>query len=232
MRKILALILAGLSIVSLSSCVTSLQPITTYDRAITDNRVIGNWTHENDGFKIEPFPQSKLAKEMAKLPHGQREMIPSLTGDETTDSIFHSKMYIVSFERNKATYHMAAALMKIGNSVFMDLFPLLMQDTKVKEDLSNPYSLNYDYQGGFSMAKVELNSNQQLTLKFIDGSFVKTQILAGRMRLKHEKDPLFDTFMITASTSELRQFLEKYAGDERVFSKDATIVLTRKPGHL
>lgn len=232
MRKILAFAFAGMIMASLSSCITSLQPITTYDRAITDNRVIGNWTHENDGFKIEPFPQSELAKEMAKLPPGQRELIPSITGDEKTDSIFHSKMYIVSFERNKATYHMAAALMKIGNNVFMDLFPLLMQDKKVKEDLSNPYSLNYDYQGGFTMAKVEINSNQQLTLKFIDGSFVKTQILAGNMRLRHEKDALFDTFMITASTNELRQFIEKYADDARVFSKDATIVLTRKPGHL
>jgi hypothetical protein len=232
MRKIFELILIAMMTIFLSSCVTSLQPITTYDRAITDNRVVGNWAHENDGFKIEPFFQSELEKQMKKLNPGQRALLPSLTGNSKTDSIFHSKMYIVSFERNKATYYMAAALMKIGNNLFMDLFPLLMNDTKVKEDLANPYSLNYDYQAGFTMAKVELNNNQQLTLKFIDGSFVKTQVLAGKMRLRHEKDALFDTFIITASTNELRSFIEKYADDARVFSKDATIVLTRKPGHL
>jgi hypothetical protein len=231
MKKLLIFILAGLSLASLSSCITSLQPITTYDRAIKDNRLIGNWLHENEDFTIEYFTQSNLAKELGKLPPAKREQLPSLTGDKTTDSIFHSKMYVVSFKRNEASYYMAAAIMKIGDGLFMDLYPLLMQDKKVKEDLSNPYSLNYDYQAGFTMAKVEIG-NQQLKLKFIDGSFVKTQILAGRMRLKHEKDPLFDTFMITASTADLRQFLEKYGDDERVFSKDATIALIRKPGHL
>ena len=226
------IILAIVMMISLSSCITSLQPLVTYDRVVTDNRVVGNWAHNNEDLKIEPLPQSKFAKEIEKLSTNQKGKIHTLTGDEKKDSIFYSKMYMVTFDRKGASYYMAAGLIKIGNNLFMDLFPAAMHDTKVKEDLSNPYSLNYDYQGGFTIAKVEMNNNQQITLKFIDGSFVKQQILAGSMRLKHEKDALFDTFMITASTNELRQFVEKYANDERVFSKDATIVLTRKPGHL
>lgn len=225
-------ILAIIMMISLSSCITSLQPLVTYDRVITDNRVIGNWEHNNEDFKIEPLPQSEFAKEIGKLTINQKGKVPTITGDAKKDSILYSKMYMVTFERNGATYYMAAGLIKIGNNLFMDLFPAAMYDTKVKEDLANPYSLNYDYQAGVTIARVEMNNNRQLTLKFIDGSFVKEQILAGRMRLKHEKDELFDTFMITASTTELRQFIEKYANDERVFSKDATIVLTRKPGHL
>lgn len=230
MSKISAI--AAIIMILFSSCITSLQPLTTHDRIITDNRVIGNWAHESDAFRIEPFPQSRFAKSIEKVDIDQKRKGFSITGNAKTDSIFYSKMYAVSFERNGASYHMAGGLTKIGNNLFMDLFPLAMHDTKVNEDLSNPYSLNYDYQGGFTIAKVDIDNNQQLTLKFIDGNFVKTQVLAGKMRLRHEKDALFDTFIITASTNEMRSFLEKHGDDARVFGKDATIVLTRKPGHL
>lgn len=232
MKNILTLMLAGIMIASLSSCITSIQPLVTNDSVITDNRVIGNWTHDNEVFKIEPFLGSEFARELDKLAMNRKGSMDLPAGDQKIDSVFYNKLYMVTFERNGATYYMGAGLIKLGNSLFMDLFPAAMYDTKVKDNLANPYSINYDYQGGFTVAKVYINSNQQLTLKFIDGSFVKEQILAGRMRLKHEKDQLFDTFIITASTNELRQFVEKYADDERVFSKDGTIVLTRKPGHL
>ena len=231
MKKILAFALA-IIIISLSSCITSLQPLVSYDSITKDDRVIGNWAHESDAFKIEPLPQSEFAKQIEKIALNQKGQSQLLTGNERRDSIFYSKMYMVSFERQGASYNMAAAIIKLNGNMFMELYPVAMNDTKMKEDLSNPYSLNYDYLPGFTMAKVEMGVNQQLVLKFVDGSFVKQQILSGNMKLKHEANELFDTFIITASTNELRQFVTKYANDERVFSKDASFSLTRKPVHL
>ena len=79
--------------------------------------------------------------------------------------------------------------------------------------------------------KVNINANAALDLSFVDGEFIREQVNAGKMKLKHESNELFGSFLITASTSELQAFLEKYGNDERVFSKKTSVHLTRKPAH-
>ena len=39
---------------------------------------------------------------------------------------------------------------------------------------------------------------------------------------------LYDTFLITASTNELQQFILKYGKDDRFFSKENSVTLIRK----
>jgi len=47
-------------------------------------------------------------------------------------------------------------------------------------------------------------------------------------RIKNETDELYGTFLITASTRELQQFLEKYGNDSRFFNKENSVTLNRK----
>ena len=48
------------------------------------------------------------------------------------------------------------------------------------------------------------------------------------MKIKHETDDLYDTFLITASTNELQQFIQKYGNDDRFFNKENSVTLIRK----
>lgn len=227
MKKIFSTILAGLAMLSLSSCITSLQPLVSYDKIITDNRINGNWMHEGESFIIEPLPTSRFASDVKKWAGKPGESAFAFTGDKEKDSILFMKLYAISFEKHGVNYNMVAELIKIGNGLYMDLYPAAMFDGKQKEDHTDAYNFNYDYVGGFTMAKVEIEGNSAMRLKFINGDFIKEQISAGKMRLKHEANSLFDTFIITASTEELQQFMQKYGNDERIYSKE-TISLAKK----
>jgi hypothetical protein len=228
MKKIFALVLSGAGLLSLTSCITSLQPLVSYDKIITHKQITGSWLYQNEDITIEPMPASELVDEVQKTTGKSDKGFP-FTGDPVKDSILFNKAYIISYEQDGVSYYMAAALMKLGNHLFMDIYPAIMHDSKAPEDYADPFTFNNDYLAGFTMAKVNISANA-ITLQFVDGGFVKEQVKAGRMKLKHESDELFDTFIITASTEELQQFLQKYADDERIFNKETTITLTKKPG--
>ena len=80
----------------------------------------------------------------------------------------------------------------------------------------------------YTIARVRFNNSNTLKLDFIDGGFLYDQIKAGRMKIKHESDDLYDTFLITASTNELQQFIQKYGNDDRFFNKENSVTLIRK----
>lgn len=228
MKKIFSLIIAGASMLSLSSCITSLQPLVSYDKIITDNRIVGSWQQHGETFIIEPLPTSKFAKNVKQWAGKTGEGIFAFTGDKVKDSIVFNKAYAVSFEKNGVQYDMVAALIKTGNNMYMDIYPATMYDGKQKEDHTDAYNFSYDYVGGFTVAKVEMTGNSGMKLKFMNGDFIKEQVTAGKMRLKHESNDLFNTFIITASTTELQQFIEKYGNDERIYSEENTIGLSKK----
>ncbi len=80
----------------------------------------------------------------------------------------------------------------------------------------------------YTIAKLQILNNDSLVIKFLNGQFIKEQVAAGKMMIKHESDKLFDLFLITATSNELQHFLLKYGNDERLYSKDGTVILKRK----
>ena len=80
----------------------------------------------------------------------------------------------------------------------------------------------------FTIARLKVINTNTIKLDFINGDFLYKQINAGRMKIKHESDELYETFLITASTNELRSFIEKYANDDRFFDKENSVTLIRK----
>jgi hypothetical protein len=79
----------------------------------------------------------------------------------------------------------------------------------------------------FSLAKISFVNNNMM-ISFLNGDYIKELISSGRVRIKHEKEDLFGSCVITASSDELKQFLEKYGNDDRLYSKNNLITLTRK----
>ncbi|MEJ0101250.1 MAG: hypothetical protein WDO19_01270 [Bacteroidota bacterium] len=69
--------------------------------------------------------------------------------------------------------------------------------------------------------------NSIMEIKFLNGNFIKNQLEKGAMAVKYESDPLFNTALVTASPVELQQFIAKYGNDERLYSAENTITLTK-----
>ena len=97
-------------------------------------------------------------------------------------------------------------------------------------EVDSPMSINLATNRfqSYTIARIRFSNSNTIKLDFIDGDFLYKQINAGRMKLKHETDDLYDTFLITASTNELQQFIVKYGKDDRFFSKENSVTLIRK----
>ena len=221
--KNIFLAIITLSSFSLASCLTSVHPLTTPETIVSDNRITGQWMNDDQVINIEPFMQSQFSKELQRSLGKEKAF--HITGDKVKDSLLFNNLYLYSTQLKNNTYYMGGGLVKLGNNVFAELYPLSLQDSN-NED---PFSFNNNFLPSYTIAKLEWNGNGQMIMKFIDGDFITEQVKQGRMRLKHEKDELFGTFTITASTQELQQFLQKYGNDERVFNKTSTVVMKRKP---
>ena len=223
--------LAALLLVMLpsSSCLPSLQSLVTYDNVTEDNRIIGTWLHDNTDFKVEKLEQSAIYNEIVegidvKEEDGQEKK--PLTTRLRQDSILNSHAYAITYHEEDITYYLLATLTKVNTDLFIQLNPIVIDDPQSPNGSGLDYT--FDYLSAATFAKVVISNNNMVQLQFADGDHIKDLIQKGNMRIKHESDNLFGTFLVTASTRDLRSFFEKYSHDERFFSKKNSFTLTRK----
>lgn len=222
MKKI---IIAALICFALSSCVTTLHPLVTYDKVITDDRLAGKWKNDSQEYNVQQFVNSSLFKEHRK------EFEAEIAKKEKTagtigDSILFSKSYVIEYIKNGIQYDLLGSLIRLNGQLFMNFTPInskQVSDTTKDASLDPGSSLSAN-----SIAKIQVLNTNTLKIDFLDGSFIYDQVKAGRLKIKNERDDLYDTFLITASTLELRQFLEKYGMDKRLYRKENSVTLNRK----
>lgn len=221
MQKIFVSIVCMAMVLATSSCITSLQPVATAATVITDNRLPGKWKNDQYTFNIEPLSVSQFAD--SESPGKVHLSFGELGGD----SAVYAKSYVLTMGKGNSKYAMVGFLSKIGDQYFMDIMSLGLTDLKGGNDNGSGYEFTYDYLPAFSIARVEFVNKNKITIKYLNGDFVRKQIDAGNLRLKHEEDKLFNTFLITASSFELRQFLEKYGHDERFYNDKDAVTFTK-----
>jgi hypothetical protein len=197
------------------SCLTTLQPLVTDNNIITDVRITGNWQYEDGTIQIKRFEQ----------PLANDSDLRILTRGNT-NSAGLSKTYKVTFNQNGVLYSMVGAITSIQNDLFIEFSPLLSNDPKNAE--GSGFEYNYTYLPSFTIARLNIKNNRAIDIQFLNGDFIKEQISAGNMRIKHEHNDLLNMFLITASSSELKQFLEKYGNDDRLYNTQNSITLTKK----
>ncbi len=222
MQKILMLIMGVVLVVLQSACVSSLHPLATYETIITDKRLSGTWGDNKNVFTIQPIIESDLVKEK----DGSKTKLG--LGDSPEEIAFYSKVYLITVKQKDVEYLMLGSLSRVNDQFFVDIMSFTVKDPKKPEDKGSGFEFSVDYLSTASIAQIGFLDNNRLSIKYLNGDFIKEQVLKGNLRLKHEQDNLFGSFVITASSFELKQFLEKYGHDERLYySKEATI-LTRK----
>ena len=226
MKNIHLAAIAGFIVILHSSCLTSLHPLVTAETISADNRLVGNWVTDGETVQIKKITDSEPYNSLIKIQPVTRIAGEVRPQQKKEDSIMYANGYSVFFRKGDIEYFMFGAMTRIGNSQYIDLLPVIVNDPENQE--MNGYEYSNDYLPTFTMAKLEMTGNNTLTLRFLNGDFIKEQLRQGNIRIKHEKDDLFDNFLVTASSSELRQFLTKYGNDERLFSKENSVTLTRK----
>jgi hypothetical protein len=225
MNKKLLPIAAAVAMIFLPSCLTSLHNLVTYKTVVSDNRITGNWQHDDLTVKIEGVPTSSFIKDIsaAKANGGEKKSIY----DSKEDSSLYSKSYIIQFTKNTYQYYMVCCLTHIGGETYADVQPLTAEpvDKPTESNIDDLFSAG-GYTTTHSIAKVFLRGNE-LELRMLNGDFIKDQLNNGNAAVRYEKDDLFATTLITASSEELRLFLSKYGNDERLYSSGNTITLKK-----
>ena len=225
MNKKLFPLVSAVAMIFLSSCLTSLHNLVTYKTAVSDNRITGNWQHDDLTVKIESVPTSSFIKSInsAKDDGAEKKSIY----DSKEDSSLYSKSYLIQFTKNGYQYYMVCCLTHIGGDTYADLQPITAEPLD-KPNASNTGDLFSagGYTTTHSIAKLFLRRNE-LELRMLNGEFINDQLNKGTAALRYEKDDLFATTLITASSEELRMFLSKYGNDERLYSSRSTITLKR-----
>ena len=222
MQKIFVLIAVVVLVLTQSACVTSLQPLATYKTIIMDKRLSGEWSDGEHVLRIQPFTESDILKE----DDGSERKLS--LGETKEEVAFYSKFYVITVKGKGIDYILMGSLSRINDQLFMDVMSLGGKDPKKPTEMSTGFEFTPNHLSTFSIAKLEFIDNSKLSIKYLNGDFIKEQVSKGNLRLKHEKDNLFGTFLITASSFELGQFLEKYGHDERFYNSKDIITLTRK----
>jgi hypothetical protein len=214
-------------IVTASSCVTSLQPLVTYKTAVADNRIEGTWQQDGQEYIVQNVFNSDFYKKNKKdLEKSRKENNGQLSEKDKRDSVLFSKSYMIKYTKNGIQYLLFGSMIKLNGHLFMNFTPVVMTSTNsTNEDSVIDLASRLN---SYSIARVQFNNTNTMKLDFIDGGYLYDQLKAGRMKIKNETDELYDTFLITASTMELQQFLEKYGDDSRFFNKENSVTLNRK----
>ena len=148
------------------------------------------------------------------------------TTKEFRDSILFSKAYLIEYTKDGFKYELLGGIIRINGQLFMNFTPV--SSTSV---INPSEEINIDpvsSLNGNTIAKLEMKSSTTIRLDFLDGGFIYDQVKAGHLKIKNERDDLYDTFLITASTVELQKFLEKYGKDNRFYNKENSVILNRK----
>lgn len=217
------------SLVVMQSCVTSLQPLATYNTAIVDDRLAGTWNSDGQDYEVQKFFDSDLykyiKKEMDKY-KGNADKKLSEKEMEDFAPMLYFKSYVIKYTKDKLEYVMFGSMVKLNGQFFINFAPIDINTDKNKEQAFEITST--DRLATHTIARVQFTNSNTIKLDFIDGGFLYDQVKAGRLKIKNERDDLYDTFLITASTSELQQFLQKYGNDDRLYNKENSVTLTRK----
>jgi len=205
-------------IMILQSCITSLQPLVTKNTAVTDSRLTGTWNSDGQDYTIQKVFESDFYDKQKNTSMGGPPF--------KRDSILFSKTYVIHYMKNKIKYDLYGRMIQLNGEYFMNFNNAYLdqEDTTGLENEVCPTCIIQTY----TIARIRFSNSHTIKLDFINGDFLYKQINAGRMKLKHETDELYDTFLITASTNELQQFILKYGKDDRFFDKENSVTLIRK----
>jgi hypothetical protein len=195
MLRKLFIIIALFSILSLSGCIVkALHPFYMDDDVIFDDIFLGQW-FDQDSSHWEIF-QYKGSKGFLK-----------------GDTLYPA--YRVRFSEGELRDEFIVHMFSLNNITYLDFYPVMDSDKDKNTDL---YS--YHILPTHTLARFYKESDSLIYVKWFNEDWLKTLFEQRRIKIAHEKidQGMNDkSYVLTASTEELRKFVLKYGNDPKAF---------------
>ena len=116
-------------------------------------------------------------------------------------------------------------LVKLGQKYYMDYYPA---ETVAMQHYNDFYKSHYVKM--HTAYSIRFLKNDEFELKQFDEKFMRELVENKKIRIRHEiRDD--GTFVVTASTEELQQYIMKYSDVPEAYYSDNTSIYTRLITH-
>ncbi len=184
----------------LNSCLLTFYPIYTPKDVVYETSILGSYRTEDvkdgqpDEMDILPLGSSGI-----RLPEGI--------------AAIKNKGYLVKFKESdgRVRSQYIAFVVVLNSNKYIDFYPYTPEIDKFGAYGQHKVPMHAIYQ-------ISLQGNRKLILKRFDQDFLNEMIEKRQLRIRHEK--LDDKYVITASTSELQQYISKYGNNADAYEKD------------
>ena len=202
----------GLTVL-LGGCVPviSLQPLFTQDTLIFDTQLLGTWV-ENPSDVRGAWVFTRLG------PDGADTLPEALKS--SAENVYH--LSITDPEGRRGSFF--ACLVKLDNSIFMDVFPDVLPSGADDPDKAELFYNAFFFVRAHTFVKVNLSGNR-MSMWLTNDDKIHDLLESRPSPVAFES--VEDRPILTASTKDLQAFVSKYADDDRVFADE--IILERRP---
>ncbi len=210
MKRIrLFLILLLIYLIQSGCFLKSVHPLVEEENAIMIEGLEGIWETEDQRWTF--------VNDATKFPN-----LASYLGEENdvdmedNDDLGLGNVYLIYFENLQDlpadTAMFIGMVTELSDAYFLDLSVFAKSISELDQSESNFIDNHFLPVHTFSKITIE---EGQLDIEFFQSSFISDLISSNRIRIKHEDTD--DSILVTASTNELRKFVEKYAHDVEAF---------------
>ena len=205
MKKHILIVAVIMLVTTLSGCLSTLHPLFTEKDLVYDTRLLGSW-RVGDG-NDTAFIERGTAASFAQLSEPLRRLA--------------NKAYVVTFRDDKETVKYYAFLTRLGKELYLDYFPFedahqLQYDAFYKQHLVKMHTFY----------RIRFNDDRSFEVSQFDEGFLEQLIKNKQIRIRHEIR--FDgTYVITAPTEELQQYVLKYNDVPEAYYKDNNATYTK-----
>ena len=201
MKKVSILLSFTFLLIFLSSCLNTLHPIFTEKDLAYDPKLIGTWNTENQGNKGKVIISNLATESSIELPGNI--------------SSIKQKGYLITYEDkdHEGTKRYIAFLVRIGKHLYFDYYPDDKKDDQKIDEFFNAHLIKTH-----TSYRVDIYKDGSFELSQLAEGYVAKLIDEKKIRISHEKYT-GDNILITASTSELQQYLIKYSDEPEAYDE-------------
>lgn len=198
MRRLFALLALTVLALGVSSCVPLLHEAITEDMAVFEPGLVGTWSSDDD---------LTLMKRLAADATPSDEFwVIEKSGDKGYTATLH---YVDDPERHEPDiFNMRFT--RLPSGAYLDLMPAPW------EGLNDSEFRDFFLVRAHCVFRVSLNADSMTVLP-LNPDWLRERFKAGSVRLPHEDSD--DGLVITASSKQLRRFLERHGDDPGAFAQ-------------
>ena len=196
-----------------SGCLTTLHPIFTEKDLAYEPKLIGTWNTENQGNKVKVIISNLATESSIELPGNI--------------SSIKQKGYLISYhyENGTTSERYIAFLARIGKHLYFDYYPATKkEELKMIDEFFGAHFVKMH-----TSYRVKILNEGSFELSQLAEGYVERLIEEKKIRISHEAFGYddghegYNGIVITASTSELQQYLIKYSDEPHAYESEKII---------